>query len=863
MEGEPDAEQSGRSIIAASLTEDAPIPESGPALIPVARRRGFFEWFAASYDAIIFAILLFEYLFIQLVFTTYTQNIVIMKEIALFVCPLSILSVWLIGDFARYGRFNLPRHGFVSVSVAALLFWGALVFASPSTPIAVYYWGFYFSLFVNVWAILKVLDSTLRLMVLLRIVLVTNVLMILYGLNQLCGSDVLVELGVIPDWGSNVFVSTYGSPNFFSGYMIVTVPLLVGYWFLTRNLFLRLFLPALVAVNLFEIVKSTARGAYMAMAWYLVLYPVLLVLGRGVRSIADDYDWKRILRTGMMILVMVALILAVVAPHKTREFGTQVYQQFYSLCDFEGNYTNWVRMVFFQMGIDGALRAPFFGRGLGSFNFQMPESRAIWYHRTGVSHNTDHPHNEHFEWLHDTGIFGLTFFWAILAAYGCLGLRGIRRHRGGIFYAFLISAFMGPWNEWWQSTFDVESRWTGPALTQWFSVGIVLAVARLPLIRTREELEHACAERRPAPPVPIGSEFLPLVIIACALPLYFLCYVCYDFWMADHHLRNNMAYTDANQGSVNSALHEAETARSLCYMNPSNYYKLAYTYLVAGQLEHAMNSYRDLQSFAPNYAQIHINLAFLNDQMGLRTASAWERDRAATIEHNTKNHRDAAQYWLQLGDSNRALAHLRHCFRIELDRLEDGYHFWYDHDNLRSEAARIYMQRGERTIAEMELALALQSNPNNVLAAVLLTQLRTEEQDHERTTELEEMLQKYAPANPALLLLKMSRAVASRDYATALLIADEASSGLPLPPQGGQPSQETAHLGNSLLSMTQVIFGAHHDQAKCFDIAGWVYATQGRYEESDQFLARAFMMTQDARTGERLGRVRAARKSKP
>ncbi|MEK8023767.1 MAG: O-antigen ligase family protein [Candidatus Hydrogenedentota bacterium] len=835
------------------------------------------KFISDTYEKLILALLLIEYIFVNLVFTTYTQNIVILKDIASPLFSLLIFAVWVIGDLARYGKFMLPRNGIVPVTVVALLYWAGCVFTSPGTATAVYWWSTMWAYFVQVWAVLKVLDSFKKLSAISNAVIITNFLVVGYGLTQLAGMDILVELGLIPDWGSNVFVSTHGNPNFLAGYLISTIPVLVGIWFITRNPIYIVGLPILVACNLFEVVKSTARGAYIAMALYIPTF--IFILGWHYRRlhIISDTWWKGIFKITAAVLVVAILIVGVVAFDKVEDFGIQIYQQFYTLVDFEGNYTNWVRFVFFQMATDGVLRAPLFGRGLGTFNHQMPETRVVWYHRTGVSHNTDHPHNEHLEWLFDTGFIGLSVFWLILVTYFWLGFRQIKRHRDSFYFPFVLSAFYGPWCQWIQATFDVETRWTGNSVTMWFGVGLVLAFVNLPVVAKREEEEALTAvqpvlqkTRKQLRAANLRaatgsggydflnpSPYLPVISIICLLTVGFYVKKSYDFWMADHHLRNNMAYTDANQGSINSALNEAELARELCYMNMSNYYKLAYTYLVAGKLESAMNSYRDLQAFAPNYAQIHINLAFLNDQMGFRTASAWERDRAATIEHNTKNHRDAAQYWLQLGYSHRALAHMRQCFTIELERLENGYYFWYDHDNLRSELARIYMQLGEKQNAENELAQALQLNPNNVLAAVLLTQLYTEGGDHERTSELEATLQKYAPSNPALLVLKMSRSVAEKDFATALQLADEASSGLPLPPPNGQPSQEAANLGNSLLSMLQVVFGANFNQTKCLEVAGWIYATQSRYSEAEQFLGRAYQMTSDARTGERLARVRA------
>ena len=169
------------------------------------------------------------------------------------------------------------------------------------------------------------------------------------------------------------------------------------------------------------------------------------------------------------------------------------------------------------------------------------------------------------------------------------------------------------------------------------------------------------------------------------------------------------------------------------------------------------------------------------------------------------------------------------------------------------------MSVGDSRVAERELQEALQRNPNNVLAAVLLTQLFAGEDRHAQTARLEAMLQNLAPSNPALLVMKMSRAVAEKKYTAALRWADEASAGLPLPARGSQPTQEAANLGNSLLAFLQVLFAAEFDRTRCLEIAGWVYATQARYPEAEQFLARAYQEMRDARTGERLGQVRARR----
>lgn len=832
------------------------------------------KFLADTYERIIIALLVIQYAFVNIVFTTTTQNIVIFKDLSAPLFSLLIFAFWVCGDLAKYGKWVLPRHGLVLATVAALLFWMTSVIAGPTTSYGVYLWSSTLGYFIQAWALLRFLTSYKRLSLFVYTVIITNVVIVGYGLSQLMGSDILVMLGVIPSWGSGVFVSTHGNQNFLAGYLICAFPMILGFWFVTRNPFLILALPVLVALNVYEVIESTARGAYIAIAVSVPLFIVGMAVNWRNLHILEDAWRKKIFQITGGVLVVAIVIGSALHADKVSKLGSLVYDQYNSIIDFEAQYTNWVRLIFFQMAIDGALRHPILGRGMGGFNQHMPETRPPWYHRWGVSHNTDHPHNEHLEWLHDTGIIGLTFFWLILVVYFRTGLRQIWRHRKSYYYPLLLAAFFGPWNQWIQATFDVETRWTGNNVTLWFTLGFVLAFVNLPVVLKREELEEKEVVLAEAPPVkgkkqarvearrasgPLYHPHPNLPWIAGIMAVVILGYVvkARHFWLADYHLGRNMAFTDGQHGpTIAEAISDAERARELNYTNMSLYYKLAYTYLVAGKLEQALDAYRDLQAFAPNYAQIHINLAFLNDQLRFKTASAWERDRAAAIEHNTRNHRDAASYWLQLGYPVRALAHLRLCLTIEMDRLENGYHFWYDRDNLHTDLARIYAQLGELENAEKELKEALRFNPANVQSAVLLSEILIRSGRSEEGNALIANLTQRAPNNPALLVMNLQKAMSEKNYPAALDFARRVADLFTLPPVGGQASQEANELGNSVLSHLAVIAQAHNS-AEAYATAGWIMAAQGRYAEAEHFLALSYDATKNPKTAERLGMVRA------
>ena len=818
-----------------------------------------------TYERIIIWLLVVQYVFVNLIFTTYTQNIVLLKDLSAPLLSLIVFALWICGDLAKYGRWNLPRHGIVTATVGALLYWLIPTIAGTSTAYGTELWGRMFCYFVQVWALIRFMDSFEKMGLFLKALVITNVLIVGYGLTQIMRHDILVDLGLIPDWGAYVFVSTHGNPNFLAGYLVATFPTIIGYWFITKNPLLILTLPILALVNIYEVVESEARGAYLATAICIPLYFIILFLNRENLRFIKNELWLK-LNKGLAIFAIIAILAGVVFKRdKLIAVPEKIYNQMYSIVDFESNYTNWVRLVFFQMALDGTLRYPVFGRGLGSFNWNMPETRAVWYHRWGVSHNTDHPHNEHLEWLHDGGILGLTAFWWVLVAYFWTGAKEIWRHRKGYHFPLILAAFLGPWMQWIQGTFDVETRWTGNGVTMWFTVGFVLAFMNLPvLLKESVEAKIEVKVQNPKEKKKIKvnlsehfqpSQYLPYAAAVLSLIIIFYSIKAWDFWMADHHLRNNMGYTDAGGGTAEYAVKEAEEAQKLSYSTVSVYYKLAYSYLMANRLDDALEAYRTLQSFAPNYAQIHINLAYLNDQMGFRTASAWERDRASMIEHNTRNQRDAAAYWLQLGYPMRAIAHMHYCFTIERERLDSGYMFWYDRDNLLTELARIYAGVGKKDYAKFELKEALDFNSDNFNAALLMDELIGN--DEAERNNLRERLEKNSPNNLALVVMNMKKAITEKNFGVGLDLAEQIANLLPLPQPGGQPVEAAQFLGNTILANLQTVFSANFRPEKCMELAGWIYACQGRYGEAETFLSQAYYVSKNPQIVEKLAQVKA------
>ena len=683
------------------------------------------SFFIAFYEWAVLVLLVLQYSLVILLFTTYTQNIVIIKDLLAPFFSVLILGTWITMDLALFGSWKLPQHPIVKPMVIGLLVWLTTVFTSPVTAASIEAWTMYFSYFVIAWAILRFATTRNRIQTLIFCIIGVNFFTLVYGLSQLRGADFLILMGVIPNWGRDVYVSTFGNQNFFSGYLVATFPLILGYWFYTKNRFIAFCIPFLVSLTLWELIEARGFGySFSVLAIVPFLLGTLIWNQRTILSYLNRS--KKVIAIGFFLLCV-----AVIGQHSASSSPSFMKAKKYVInstivvpaLKYKDQFSHRFRMkpklTFWRAAIDGGIQSQWFGKGIGGFNHYMPESRPSDYHRNGVSHNTMHAHADYFEWFMETGVIGVSIFLWIILVFIISTIRAARHFKNEPRCVLILFGLLGIIASWISDIFTVSSRWTSNGVALWFLVGIVAALTQLPRLSSiqKDEPEKTSPNEleESAPSKKLTPSFLAIPFgVIFAILFFGFTVMLFRFWLADHYLRNNMAYTDTHRGSGEKATNAAVLAQRYNYSKVSNYYKLAYLYLSQKDMNKAMTTYRVLQSFSPNYAQIHINLAFLNDQMGYRQGSAWERDRSAVIEHNTRNHRDAALYCLQLGYPKRAVAHLRICLTIERDRSNGSYINWMNHDDIRFELAQIYLNdedRRDQSIKELKLAQA--QNPAN------------------------------------------------------------------------------------------------------------------------------------------------------
>jgi tetratricopeptide (TPR) repeat protein len=146
---------------------------------------------------------------------------------------------------------------------------------------------------------------------LLIALLLGSVFAALYGLLQLFNLDFLL-------WGEEIgrLFSSFGQPNFFGHYLAVLIPLTVyAIVYISKNVYIRLSFCLLLLAQLVCLVFTYSRGAWVALAFTVFLFTILLLVQSGKKILA-----------GLIVLVAVLSITFLSLP-VTRQKITEISVQ--------------------------------------------------------------------------------------------------------------------------------------------------------------------------------------------------------------------------------------------------------------------------------------------------------------------------------------------------------------------------------------------------------------------------------------------------------------------------------------------------------------------------------------------------------
>lgn len=367
----------------------------------------------ASYLRLIICLGLAELFFITpLVFTPWATTFTITKNTAAELIVLIIFPLWII-----YLLESRDYHCLKSSLTLPVLVFFLIILISLSQSSSLYdsfkdlaRWTTYM---VAYFMVISMIREKKWIHLILGAVLLAGFLTAVYCIVQFYGID-------FPFWqklgGRSRLFSTFGNPNYLSGYLAITLPLAFALFCIEKKKSRQIFLEILIAI-LYTGVFITNIGGLIALLMGILFMGIVLLIHQ-----------KKFLKENRLRLLVLSLILFIISliyssPNPLNPTRRSVAQEGISYTSLEHSSTQ-QRFLIWLSTIQMIKEHPIQGWGVGTLRIHYPASQgkvlAQKENRKYIPHAAKSI-NAHNDYLHigaEIGIIGLiALFWLILTYY--------------------------------------------------------------------------------------------------------------------------------------------------------------------------------------------------------------------------------------------------------------------------------------------------------------------------------------------------------------------------------------------------------------------------------------------------------------
>jgi tetratricopeptide (TPR) repeat protein len=451
---------------------------------------------------------------------------------------------------------------------------------------------------------------------------------------------------------------------------------------------------------------------------------------------------------------------------------------------------------------------PVLGAGPGSFRIYFPEYRSPDYHLTRISNVTIYAHNWLLDLLCQNGILGTAAYLTFLGGGLWLGWKALHRCEDSSLRIAVIGCLVGVASLLAGSSVTPMSGWPVGSVALHAMIGTALGVT---LVALRGPGEPVGPARR------WGNQAAGQILLVCAVlfaahstakgvRLFRAAYyhnegLVLSEGLPAHIVGSSAVITDPR---VVPFFRAAETNfRRALELDPTRlttYYKLAHVYNRLGESENALKAYRELQRYAPDYAEVHYNLAVIHYNLSTELAAAGDTRLA-------REHADAATSYFaraaKLSNKvsvwfSRATAYLHAAERYPVDSEERRSR------NLK--AAEVFLETTSKPVARViqEAGQTEREEEMRLRSWAMAADAFARAGDWARAAEVAEEYSRRAPDNLAHLQLTVTYYERAGNSEAAIRLLDQAIARNPFEgdlyllkyrtlSEHGDPSEALAH----------------------------------------------------------------------
>jgi len=342
---------------------------------------------------------------LPLIFSFSFTSFLVPKEALFQIATVVLAAVWLTGKIssARHVRrrtaLDLPIIAFILLSASSLLY-------SPTTHSSLRALGMVvsFALFYFIVADVFVTKTARRrgIAALVAGGLVSAVI----GIAQLAG----LMGWALPEFPGNPqrIYSTFGNDSGLAGYLMIILPLEIGYVLAETRVARKLFLFGAVGATLFAIFACGTRGVWLSLG---ISLPIALVLSLSSAKLRPVLHRNRLhLGAACAILLIVFLVQSVVPGLTSGD--TSIFDRITSSFDLRQRGVN-DRLRLWRSALSIFADQPIAGSGLGTFKYLTQEHQARYFARKAgatllvpTEIDTVRAHNDYLQLVGELGILG-------------------------------------------------------------------------------------------------------------------------------------------------------------------------------------------------------------------------------------------------------------------------------------------------------------------------------------------------------------------------------------------------------------------------------------------------------------------------
>jgi len=278
------------------------------------------------------------------------------------------------------------------------------------------------------------------------------------------------------------------------------------------------------------------------------------------------------------------------------------------------------------------------GCGPASYRIIFPRYRRPDYRRYDINHFSSSSQNRYLDVLSETGVLGFACYMGFLCYFFASGLRLLRKTNEREKRIVILGILCGILGVCLADIFTPSSRWESFAAVFWVMLGIGFGVFET----MKEEMRPVAPPTRIVRILTIPC--LAAILLAFFSGMYGVRYFISAIYnnkglMEAGRGENEMSrfeYELAKQGTMNQKAKEyflsaiTDYKQALRY-NPTfitSYYKMAHAYGSIGDEESALKTYQELQRYSPDYSQVHYNLGNMHLALAQKT-----KDRTVAGKH--------------------------------------------------------------------------------------------------------------------------------------------------------------------------------------------------------------------------------------